>query len=79
MTQKYTNIVDDEQRALTIVVDAKNETINALVQAAEARKARGADTFGIEQSIDYEQTVLAGYVRALDVRIKQLRAKAAAV
>lgn len=78
MTQ-FNSISDDEQRALSIVVESKKQTINALVAAAEARKARDEDTTGIEQSIDYEQTVLAGYVRALDNRIKQLRIKAAAV
>lgn len=64
---------DRELRALTALVDAKQLAISALLEARDARKARNADVTGLEESIDYEQLVLAGYVRALDNRKREVR------
>lgn len=67
------DVTDPELRALLVLVDAKQLVINALVEARAARKARGTDVTGIEESIDHEQVVLSGYIRALDNRRREVR------
>jgi hypothetical protein len=65
-------ILDDELRSLLVLVEAKTLAIESLHTAARARKRRGEDTFGIEESIDLELATLAGYKRAADNRRKEL-------
>jgi hypothetical protein len=57
--------IDTEEVALAAVVTAKESVIDALNALGTMYKARGRETKGVEESIDYEQTVLAGYRRAL--------------
>ncbi len=68
----YKNIPDAEARALAHAVACKHDAVSALALAAEARKARGADTTGIEESLEFERLTMAGYQRALDNRKREL-------
>lgn len=63
---------DQEATALQAAVKHKANLILSLAAAAAARKARGADTFGIEQSLEMEDATRAGYQRALDNRLREL-------
>lgn len=69
----YEEHADTEERSLAHACECKDDAIGALALAAEARKARGADTTGIEESLDYERLTRAGYQRALDNRRRELR------
>jgi hypothetical protein len=64
---------DAEESALALAVEHKTKAIEALALAAQARKARGADTTGIEESLQHEDLTRAGYQRALDNRRRELR------
>lgn len=66
-------IEDREERELALAVECKKKAIAALASAADARKVRGADTYGIEQALDLEQSTMAGYQLALDHRRRELR------
>lgn len=66
------NIEDPEERELVLAVYFKTESIRALARAAGVRKMNGRATFGIVESLDLEDTMRAGYQRALDHRRREL-------
>jgi len=66
------NIEDPEERELTLAVHFKTESIRALARAAHVRKLNGRSNFGIIESLDLEDTMRAGYQRALENRKREL-------
>lgn len=64
--------MDPEVSALMMAVEHKARAISALAKAAEARKARGAETLGIEESLNLEDITRSGYQRALENRQREL-------
>ena len=72
-TETASEPTDAEEFALEVALSAKALTIQSLVEAATARKARGDDTTELEAGIDHENEVRAGYQRALEKRRKEIR------